>query len=131
VSSVARSIHAVELAIIAAEGTMVVEGVRHESWVDAYIARHALAERAIAEASIVLRYVRLEPPCAYCGFSIRPTQLSREIDDRLFHDTDEHPCAQAFEDEAGPCAVASHPGMHPDEHRALGRLDARPITSAL
>jgi hypothetical protein len=129
VSSLERTTRAVELAMIASEGVTVVNGVRYDSWIDAELARRSLAEQAIAEASILLRYVRLEPPCAYCGFSIRPTQLSREIDGRLFHDTDADQCAQAFEDEAGPYAVASHAGVHPDEHRALMRLDARPITS--
>jgi hypothetical protein len=127
-SSQERVIRAVELAIIDTEGLMVVNGTPFTSYIDAELARRTLAERAIAEASILCRYVRLEPPCAECGFNIKPWQASREVDGRLFHDSDEHPCAQAFEDSIG--ARPHDPVATQCAHdRVRARLDARPITT--
>ena len=124
-SSVERSIRAVELAIIAAEGMMTVDGVPFTSYIDAELARRSLAERAIAEASLLRRYLRLEPPCAKCGLQIKPTQNARVVDGRLCHDTDERQCAQEYEDDA-----MEQFRIDAGEHRTLRRLDGRPIASA-
>jgi hypothetical protein len=127
-SSRARSIRAVELAVIASEGIMVVDGVTFTSYIDAELARRSFAERAIAEARLLCRYLRLEPPCPGCGLEIKPTHATREIDGRLFHDTDEQPCAQEFEDEAGAYA-ADYAAAHPEYSGAPVLLDARPIVT--
>jgi hypothetical protein len=127
-SSRERSIRAVELAVIASEGPMVVDGVRFTSYIDAELARRAFAERVIDEAQLLCRYLRLEPPCAWCGSQIKPTQATREVDGRLFHDTDELQCAQAFEDEAGAYA-ADYAAAHPEHSCAPVLLDARPIAT--
>ena len=108
---------------------MVVDGVPFTSYTDAELARRSFAERAIAEAALLGRYLRLEPPCAWCGFQIRPTHATREIDGRLFHDTDTQRCAQAFEDEADAYA-ADYAAAHAEHGDALVLLDARPIATA-
>lgn len=125
-SSQERTIRAVELAIIGTEGMMVVNGTAYTSFIDAELARRALAERAIAEASILCRYVRLEPPCPECGFAIKPWQSCREVDGRLFHDTDEHQCAQVFEDSTGRCST-ERVATRSARDRVRERLDARPV----
>jgi hypothetical protein len=98
-SSLARAVQFVELAIIAKEGALVVDGVRFTSAVEAELARGALAERAVAEASLLCRYVSLHPSCGRCGYPIAATQHAREIGGQLYHDEDGLVCAQDFEDE--------------------------------
>jgi len=109
-----RAIRAVEVGIIAQEGLMTVDGTPFTSYVQAELARHSLAERAVAEASLLRRYIRVEPPCAWCGFPIKPNQESREIAGRLLHDTDELRCAQEFDDEIADYTAEYH-ATHPDE----------------
>jgi hypothetical protein len=110
--SAERAIRAVEVGIIATEGLMTVDGTPFTSYIEAELARHNLATRAVAEASLLRRYIRLEPPCAWCGFAIKPNQESREIDGRLLHDTDELRCAQEFDEDLDDYTkeyVANHP----------------------
>jgi hypothetical protein len=71
---------------------------RRTSYLKAELARHNLAQRAVAETSLLRRYIRVEPPCAWCGCAIKPNQ-AREIDGRLLYDTDELRCAQEFDDD--------------------------------
>jgi hypothetical protein len=94
-----RAVRAVEVGIIALEGLMTVDGTPFTSYVQAELARQSLAERAVSEASLLCRYVCVEPPCAWCGCTIRPNQESREIGGRLLPDTPELPCAQELDDE--------------------------------
>jgi len=104
-SSTARAIRLVELAIIATEGTRVVDGVSFTSAIDAELARHVLAERAVTEASLLCRYVELCPTCSWCGYAIVPAQHEREINGRLYHDEEDLSCAQAFDDECDSYAA--------------------------
>jgi hypothetical protein len=104
-SSTARAIRLVELAIIATEGTRVVDGVPFTSAIDAELARHVLAERAVAEASLLCRYVELCPTCSWCGNTILPAQRTREISGHFYHEEDGLSCAQAFDDECDSYAV--------------------------
>lgn len=94
-----RAVHYVELAIVAKEGSLVVDGTSHISAIEAELARRALAERAVAEASLLCRYVTLCPSCAWCDNKITPAQHTRDISGRLYHDDDSAPCAQEFEDQ--------------------------------
>jgi hypothetical protein len=103
-----RAIRAVEVGIIATEGLMTVDGTPFTSYVQAELARHNLARRAVAEASLLRRYIRVEPPCAWCGFPIKPNQESREIDGRLLHDTDELRCAQEFDHDLADYTAEYH-----------------------
>jgi hypothetical protein len=64
-----------------------------------------LAERAVAEASLLCRYLTLCPRCGWCGDGILPAQNAREINGRLYHDEDGHPCAQSFDDECDSYAA--------------------------
>jgi hypothetical protein len=111
--SEARAIRAVEVGIIATEGLWSVDGTPFTSYIEAELARHNLAQRAVAEASLLRRYIRVEPPCAWCGCAIKPNQESREIDGRLLHDTDELRCAQEFDDDLADYA-AEHRATHAD-----------------
>ncbi|HXB27488.1 MAG TPA: hypothetical protein VNV25_22355 [Gemmatimonadaceae bacterium] len=104
-SSTARAVQFVELAIIAKEGTRVVDGVPFTSTIDAALARHVLAERAVAEASLLCRYVKLCPICGWCGYAILSTQHARQINSRLYHDEEDLSCAQAFDDECDSYAA--------------------------
>jgi hypothetical protein len=104
-SSTARAVQFVELAIIAKEGRLVVDGVPFTSAIDAALARHVLAERAVAEASLLCRYVKLCPRCGWCGYAILPAQHTREINSRLYHDGENLGCAQAFDDECDSYAA--------------------------
>jgi hypothetical protein len=108
-----RAVRAVEHGIIAMEGLWSVDGVQFTSYIEAELARHALAERAVAEASLLRRYIRVEPPCAWCGFPIKSKQEAREIGGRLLHDTDELRCAQEFDDDLANYAD-EHRATHPD-----------------
>jgi hypothetical protein len=104
-SSTARAIRLVELAIVAKEGTQVVDGVAFTSAIDAELARHVLAERAVAEASLLCRYVKLCPTCSWCGNTILPAQHTREINGHFYHEEDGLSCAQAFDDECDSYAA--------------------------
>jgi hypothetical protein len=108
-----RAVRAVEVGIIATEGLWSVDGVQFTSYVEAELARHALAEQAVTEASLLWRYVRVEPPCAWCGFAIKPNQESREVSGRLLHDTDELRYAQEFDDDLADYTAEYH-ATHPD-----------------
>ena len=66
-----RAIRAVEVGIIATEGLWSVDGTPFTSYIEAELARHNLAQRAVAEASLLRRYIRVEPPCAWCGCAIK------------------------------------------------------------
>ena len=114
-----RAVRAVELGIIACEGLLVVDGIPRASYIDAELARRSLAERAVTEAAILRRYIRLDPPCAWCGAEIKPIQESREIDGRLLHDTPELECAREFEGSLD-AYEADYAVAHPDVVR--GRL---------
>jgi hypothetical protein len=112
-SSEERAIRAVEVGIIATEGLMTVDGTPFTSYIQAELARHTLAERAVVEASLLRRYIRVEPPCAWCGCAIKPNQESREIGGRLLHDTDELRCAREFDDDLADYAAEYH-ATHPE-----------------
>jgi hypothetical protein len=104
-SSTARAIRLVELAIIATEGTRVVDGVSFTSAIDAELVRHVLAERAVTEAALLCRYVELCPTCSWCGNTILPAQCTREINGHFYHEEDGLSCAQSFDDECDSYAV--------------------------
>jgi hypothetical protein len=103
-----RAVRAVEVGIIATEGLWSVDGTPFTSYIEAELARHALAERAVAEASLLRRYIRVEPPCAWCGCEIKPNQESRQIGGRLLHDTDELRCAQEFDNDLDDYTAEYH-----------------------
>lgn len=105
VSPEARAVHFVELAIRAQEGPLVVDGVPFRSAIQTELARHCLAERAVAEASLLFRFLSLNPACAWCDAPIRQTQDAREVEGRLYHDEAGLPCARDFEDECADYAA--------------------------
>lgn len=99
-SSEARAIRFIELAILAKEGALAVGGVPFTSAIESELARRTLAERAVAEATLLLQYVPLNPACGWCDRPITVAQLTREVNGRLYHDNgDDLTCAQLFEDE--------------------------------
>ena len=99
VSSEARAIYAVELAIIRQEGALAVNGVPFTSAIEAELARRSVAERTVAEASRFGRPI-LDPSCAWCDERITPEQDARVVYGRLYHQGNDTPdCAVQFEDE--------------------------------
>jgi hypothetical protein len=103
----------IELAIIAREGPRTVAGVQHESTISAELARRALAERIVAEASLLRDYIVLDPECFGCAGAITAGQESQEIQGHLYHNTDDLPCAREFEDNAASYITEYH-ATHPD-----------------
>jgi hypothetical protein len=101
------AIRAVELAIIACEGGLVVDGVPYSNNYEADRARRAVAERAVAESGLLRRWVAIRPPCPWCGESITADDTYVEIAGVRVHSTTGRPCAGEYSASDSACYAAT------------------------
>ena len=100
------AIRAVELAIMACEGTVTVDGIRYAKYHDAEIARQAIAEKAVAQSTLLRRWIAILPPCPWCGESISTEDARVEIAGVQVHSTTGRPCAGEYAESRSDCYAA-------------------------
>ena len=91
------AITAVELAIVASEGETTVDGVDYPTPSAAATARRTLAFLAVAQSSLLRRYIAIRPPCPWCGCEIGPDDASVLLRGRRLHNTESRPCMREYD----------------------------------
>jgi hypothetical protein len=97
------AIRAVEIAIRVCEGGLTVDGIRYDTYHDADIARRTIAVKAVAQSTLLRRWVAIRPPCPWCGESITADDTYVEIAGIRVHSTNGRPCAEDYTDRGMEC----------------------------
>lgn len=85
------AIRAVELAIMACEGGMVVGGIPYQTIRAADTARVLAAQRAVRESAYLRRWIAIRPWCGWCGEMITADDAFIEVNGIQVHSSNGRP----------------------------------------
>ena len=100
------AVRAVELAIMACEGALTVDGIRYDTHHDAEVARRTVAEQAVTQSALLRRWIAIRPPCPWCGESITADDTYVDIAGVRIHSTTGRPCAGEYAVSGRQCYAA-------------------------